>query len=104
MNHRVIFASSFFLKGIFAVSLFFLILISVISYKHNVALTDSMEQVIRSHRVHLEMERLISEIKDAESGQRGFIITRDSTFLKPYYDAQKKSKQIFPIFKKNYLR
>jgi signal transduction histidine kinase len=33
-----------------------------------------------------ELENLISVIKDAETGQRGFIITGDWIFLEPYYN------------------
>lgn len=34
-----------------------------------------------------EYETYLSELKDAETGQRGFIITNDPDFLEPYYSA-----------------
>ena len=41
----------------------------------------------------LDAAELLSTLKDAETGQRGFIITGDERYLKPYYDAQNR----FPL-------
>lgn len=84
MNLIKIFTSTFLLKGIFAISLFILILISGISYKHTLSLADSTESVVHTYKVNIQLEQLLSFVKDAEIGQRGFIITRDSSFLQPY--------------------
>ena len=34
-------------------------------------------------------DELLSELKDAETGQRGYVITGDSAFLEPYHSVQK---------------
>lgn len=83
MNLRAVFTSSFFLKNIFAVSLVVLIFISGVSYKHAVTLTDSAELITHSHEVRVELEQLSSYLTEAESGQRGYILSRDSAFLLP---------------------
>jgi len=41
-----------------------------------------------AYRQQLALERLVSRIKDAETGQRGYVITGDRAFLKPYLDAR----------------
>lgn len=42
----------------------------------------------RVHNVRYEAERLLSLLKDAETGQRGFIITGDEVYLDPYEAAK----------------
>ncbi len=95
MNLKAIFTSSFFLKNIFAVSLIFLIFISGVSYKHTVTITDSAELVAHSYEVRVELEKLMSYLTDAESGQRGFLLSRDSIFLNPLNDARHKVDKSF---------
>jgi signal transduction histidine kinase/CHASE3 domain sensor protein len=36
----------------------------------------------------MELERLISYLKDAETGQRGYILTNDKSFLTPYIESR----------------
>jgi CHASE3 domain sensor protein len=52
-------------------------------------LVTSSEEVNHTHQVLIDAENLISYMKDAETGQRGYIITLDPTFLEPYDDARK---------------
>lgn len=42
----------------------------------------------RSNRSYLrDLENLLSDLKDAETGQRGFVLTGQDAYLKPYTDA-----------------
>lgn len=99
MNFKNILTSNVFIKSIFVFFLFILIFISAINYRHTIALTDSTESLMRSHKVYLELEQLISYIKDAETGQRGFLITRDTVFLQPFGIARKKANRSFKLLK-----
>lgn len=100
MRLKDIFTSAIFLKSIFALSLFILVIISAISYKHNSSLTKAKEDLIHSYSVRNELELLHSYLKDAETGQRGFIISNDSNFLAPYLGARKNVNRSFFILKK----
>lgn len=100
MNFKSVFASNVFLKSIFVVSLFILIFISAVNYRHTIVLSDSTKAMVHSHEVYLELEQLRSFIKDAEIGQRGFIITRDTVFLQPFSNARKKVNRSFKILKR----
>ncbi len=40
--------------------------------------------VNHTYAVIIETENIISSLKDAETGQRGYILSNDSTFLEPY--------------------
>jgi signal transduction histidine kinase/CHASE3 domain sensor protein len=95
MNSKTKLFSSFLLKSIFTISLFLLIFISSISYKHTLSLAESTELVVHTYKVDVELEKILSYLKDAETGQRGFIITGDSVFLEPYHTSLKKVNSSF---------
>jgi len=79
-----LFKSSFFLKGVFVLSIIMLLYISSVSYKHNQALTESSELLVHSYKIQLQLEHILSMLKEAEIAQRGYITTSDSVLLRPY--------------------
>ena len=99
MNIRTIFTSSFFLKKVFLSALFILIFISAITYRHTAALSESTNSVLHSYKVQLGLEKVMSYMKDAETGRRGFIITKNPIFLKPYNNSRKKVNVEYEILK-----
>ncbi|SHL13135.1 sensor histidine kinase [Flavobacterium chilense] len=78
------FNSSNSLRVIFVIAVFILLFLSSISYKHNQELNESSKLVMHTYEINIQLERLMSAIKDAETGQRGYIITRNARFLTPY--------------------
>lgn len=50
-------------------------------------LNESQRWVNRTIRTQLYLEQSLSYLKDAESAQRGYLLTQDSSFLQPYYGA-----------------
>ena len=93
------FNSSNLIRIAFIIAIFILIFVSSISYKHNKVLNESSSLVIHTYEINIELERLISNIKDAETGQRGFIISKDTTFLKPYVSSREKVNASFQVLK-----
>ena len=91
--------SSLFYKLVFVLFLFVLLFLSAISYRHTVELNNSTSWVIHTHEVNNELSKMLSYTKDAETGQRGFIITRDSVFLEPYIGALDKVNQSYNALK-----
>ncbi|MBC7381405.1 MAG: response regulator [Bacteroidia bacterium] len=65
-----------------------LLLVSIVSSLSSITgLIDSAKWVNHTNEVLSEAENLISFLKDAETGQRGFVITKNPIFLDPYaYD------------------
>ncbi len=88
MNLKAIFTSSLFIRSILVISLFVLIFIFSVSYKHTIALRESSELLVHSYEIQIKLEQLLSYVKDAETGQRGYIISRDTDFLQPYNSAR----------------
>lgn len=99
MKFRSLFTSTFFIRSILVISVFLLIFISSVSYKHTIALKESTELLVRSYKIQIKLEQLLSYIKDAETGQRGYIISRDTIFLQPYNNARKRVEKPFSELK-----
>ena len=76
-----------------------LLFISGISYKHSNSLETSTELLVHSYKIQIQLEQLLSYLKDAETGQRGYIITHDSVFLIPYFNGREKVNKSFDILK-----
>ena len=68
-------------------SLIILFISSLASYVSIGNLIKSTDLVKHSDEVILNAENIISYLKDAETGQRGFLLTGNKTFLTPYYGA-----------------
>ncbi|MER3463838.1 MAG: hypothetical protein C4329_04900 [Chitinophagaceae bacterium] len=58
-----------------------LLLLSFLLYKRMQELGNSYNAVNHTNIVQLKLESSFSNIKDAESAQGGFILTKDSSFL-----------------------
>jgi PAS domain S-box-containing protein len=69
---------------IFSMALMLLIANAIFSYRALLILIRNRELVSHSRAVLLELEVVLSTIKDAETGQRGFIITGKENYLTPY--------------------
>ncbi|RZM04670.1 MAG: histidine kinase, partial [Pedobacter sp.] len=75
----------------FGFSLLLLIATSVASFYSIRNLVLSSERVNHTNRVLQELENVISFAKDAETGQRGYLITGDQLFLEPYVGSYKRT-------------
>jgi signal transduction histidine kinase/CheY-like chemotaxis protein/CHASE3 domain sensor protein len=73
-------------SGLAAVLLLFLVS-GLISYLNIRTLRYDAELVAHSHEVLSTLEDVLSLAKDAETGQRGFVITGDANYLDPYNNA-----------------
>ncbi|MDI1255837.1 MAG: CHASE3 domain-containing protein [Flavobacterium sp.] len=84
--------SSLFLSITLVIAIFTLFFLVSNSFQQIQTLNESEKLVQHSQKIHLELEQLISYVKDAETGQRGYILTHDTVFLKPYSGAYEKVK------------
>jgi len=64
-----------------------LLLNAGVAYRNTVRLHRSSDLVAHTNQVLFSLETLLSTLKDAETGQRGFLITGDEGYLKPYENA-----------------
>ena len=77
----------------FVLALAILIAIGATSYWSIAKLTETSAWVAHTQEVLKQIEALISGMKDAETGQRGYIITGDEKYLEPYRTALRSTNQ-----------
>ncbi len=68
----------------FAIAVLTLLVIGTSGYRSTEHLIENDRWVSHTHEVRTKLADLISFLKDAETGQRGFVITVDEAFLEPY--------------------
>jgi len=72
----------------FAVSFALLAGIGVVAYRSTDSLTKTSYLVAHTHLVLENVANVLSLLKDAETGQRGFVITGDESYLELYQSAR----------------
>ncbi|MFS2108617.1 response regulator [Sphingomonas sp. Sphisp140] len=72
--------------GLLLVVLFFLAS-GAIAYRNVTILRDSDARIRHSHQVIIGLDEILSTIQDAETGQRGFLLTGRDQYLAPYSEA-----------------
>src|SRR4051794_11058144 len=68
----------------FGLALATLGVIGAVSYRSTTRLIDANRAVAHSKEILAAFENLLSVVKDAEMGTRGYIITGEETYLNPY--------------------
>jgi methyl-accepting chemotaxis protein len=63
--------------------------VGIIAYRATSELTESAAWVTHSHQVKETLSDTLSSLKDAETGQRGFVLTGAERYLEPYNGAAK---------------
>lgn len=92
--------SSLLHKIIFTISLFVILFIGAITFKHINNISNTSKLVMHTYEVNLELERLFSYIKDSENSMRGYLISKDSIYLEPYRIATNNVNNTFLHLKK----
>jgi methyl-accepting chemotaxis protein len=71
----------------FGLALAILVAIGAVSYRSTEKLTDTAGWVAHTHQVLETLESVLSLVKDAETGQRGYLITGEERYLEPFRTA-----------------
>lgn len=69
--------------GLATVMMFFLIS-GVVAWSNVSALRANNQRVVQTHTVLVGADELLSAVQDAETGQRGYLLTGDERYLEPY--------------------
>jgi PAS domain S-box-containing protein len=73
------------LRVSFMLAITVLIILCILTFSRLWALMESVQLVNSTTTIKLELEKTIGSIKDAETGQRGYLLTGDTKFLEPYH-------------------
>ena len=65
-----------------------IIVVAVLSYGAHEGSSDSARRVTHTLEVLEQLQALLSTLQDAETGQRGYVLTGDDSYLAPYTNAQ----------------
>ena len=68
----------------FAAALAAVLVIGTVSFRSLGKLTETADWVEHTHKVLEGLEGVLSDLKDAETGQRGFLLTGEDHYLEPY--------------------
>jgi PAS domain S-box-containing protein len=68
----------------FGAALFILLVVGAVAYRSITDLVATFDWVTHSHILIAKLEQVSSALKDAEAGQRGYIITGEDVYLEPY--------------------
>ncbi|HEX3359069.1 MAG TPA: CHASE3 domain-containing protein [Tepidisphaeraceae bacterium] len=74
-------------RGIFIIVALVLIASIIAAYLFGAALVSSQKTLIREQAVIDHLQRTLSIVKDLETGQRGFVLTGQPSYLQPYDSA-----------------
>lgn len=77
------------------ISLLLLIVSSTASFISIKNLIKTTDLVVESNAIISDVDNTISVLKDAETGQRGYLLTGNITFLQPYYTGFKRTDSLF---------
>jgi signal transduction histidine kinase len=78
----------------FGFSLLVLLFFSLLLYNSINSLNEYSYWVDRSRSVMFQLQRLQSSMKDTETSQKGFLLTKDSTFLQPLFESRNQIPQV----------
>ena len=70
----------------FCLALVAIAIIGLTAFQSTCQLVDTAGMVTRTENVLRRLEEIISSLKDIETGQRGYVITGEETYLEPYSD------------------
>ncbi len=77
----------------FGLALAVLVVVGVVSRDSTNKLIISAEWVRHTHQVLAGLDQFMSALKDAETGQRGYLITGETRYLEPYQNARSVADQ-----------
>ena len=79
------------LLALIFVGLFF-ILSGIVSYLNIRTLYTNGREVMRTHEMLISLTEFLGTMKDAETGQRGYLLTGDDKYLAPYNEARARAE------------
>jgi len=86
-------ASEHLAKGVLSLFAVVVIATAVLAWRNAARVQVVDAEVTHSWQVLNAIERLVSILKDVETGQRGYLLTADPAFLEPYEQATRQVRQ-----------
>jgi CheY-like chemotaxis protein/CHASE3 domain sensor protein len=70
-----------------AAALIFFVVSGLVTYVNFQGLRIANQKIVETHRAIVSLQSLLSKLQDAETGQRGYLLTGEESYLAPYRTA-----------------
>ena len=77
----------------FAITLAIFVIVGAVSYQGVTKQTEAATWAAHSREVQNQLTQLLSNLQDAETGQRGYVITGVESYLAPYTDGAARAEE-----------
>ncbi len=77
----------------FAIALAVMVLMGLLSFRTLIQTENDRAWVTHTHLVLEKLDAIVADLLDAETDQRGYILTGEEAYLEPYNDARKHVRQ-----------
>ena len=77
----------------FAITLAIFVIVGAVSYQSVTKQTEAAAWVAHTREVQNQLTQLLSNLQDAETGQRGYVITGVESYLAPYTDGSARAEE-----------
>ena len=77
----------------FAITLAIFVIVGAVSYRSATKQTEAAAWVAHTREVQNELTHLLSNLQDAETGQRGYVISGLDSYLAPYTDGAARAEE-----------
>lgn len=71
-----------------------IVVLATVTYRNTLASRESERAVAKSQETSVLLNRLLLSLRNAESGQRGYLLTGDEKYLDPYVDSLNRTQRI----------
>ena len=82
-------------RNVYIVAFVLLFVCYIVTLYANRELVKQSERVEHTNKVIKTLDNIQSKVVDGETGMRGYLITRDSNFLQPYFGSEQKVDSLF---------
>ena len=87
MKKKPLFTTDYRLVTGYVIAFILLLISDLVTLYSNRELIKQTALVTHNHKVISDLDNLYFQVKDGVTGYRGFILTKDSNFLEPFYPA-----------------
>jgi methyl-accepting chemotaxis protein len=78
----------------FGITLAIFVIVGTVSYRSVTKQTEAADWVAHTREVQNQLTELLASLQDAETGQRGYVITGSESYLAPYADGSARAEEI----------
>lgn len=99
---------SYWLPVAIAIAFLAVAVLGIVTYQTTISIRLGERRVIKSYAIREVTHRLLSAVKDMETGERGYLITGNATYLEPYHageaDVRKEFSRLRELLADNPVR